>query len=46
MNFADAAPQPSDLAPWAVLCGGLSCLFVTSLVVLIVVMVRRSKRKA
>lgn len=45
MNFADAAPSPAALSWFAVLCGGLSCLFVVSVVALVVILVRRSQRK-
>jgi hypothetical protein len=45
VNFADAAPSPEVLSWGAVICGGLSCMFVVSAIALVVVLVRRSQRK-
>lgn len=45
MNYADVAPSPAVISWGAVICGGLSCLFVVSLIALVVILVRRSQAK-
>jgi hypothetical protein len=45
MSLAHAAFAPSyGQAVWGVLCAGLSCLFLVSAVVLVIVLMRRTRR--
>ena len=44
MNLADVAPQPAFLLSTAG-CIALSCLFLTSAAVLVVVLVRRGRKQ-
>jgi hypothetical protein len=43
MNLADAAPEPALVLGGAA-CVALSCLFVASAVVLVILLVRRNRR--
>lgn len=45
MNLADAAPEPGFLIGGAA-CIALTCLFLVSAVVLVVVLVRRNRRNS
>jgi hypothetical protein len=44
MNLADAAPEPA-LALGGAACVALSCLFVASAVILVIVLVRRNRKQ-